>query len=315
MLEMINNKERPKVELHKKELNQTIERLKEIHADEILRKKLCSTLDQLGISATVKVRIKTLESALAKVNRGKFSKGSAVMDLLGGMIITHSNDLNEIYAIKNSLCKNNSLFVAKDYFANPKPSGYRSYHLYLNMKDIGLVEIHLDTIGVSKAQMITHDSVYKPGTMPQELDSWLLSMSKKIYDYYSNDGYHQIDPSSSHHLLHFIEQEKLKIKNLSKDSSPNPPFSLNHQFQKRVLRDLTSKIEEVEKRHHRKNDDHQISSMLMGLPLNPVFVRSEKVTRRQWGFPIKSTPKRPYHAQFVNRKIRQPNSMKLSLSI
>jgi ppGpp synthetase/RelA/SpoT-type nucleotidyltranferase len=311
--------ELPKKELHKMEIAKRIEILKETHADEILKRRLCSTLDKLGIPATVNVRVKTLESALKKMNKRQFSESSRIMDLLGGMIITNSDDLKDIYAIKNSLCKNYSLCAYKDYYENPKKSGYRSLHLCLNMEDVGVVEIHLDTIGMSKAQKITHDAIYKSSGTPQGLDDWLISMSKKIYDYYAMDyslkeGDHQKTTDSEDNLLRLIEQEKSHISTFDKGTNSRFSFLMHHQFQKKVLAELTFKITEIENHAVLKNKIEQpIPPICHTPPIVPVAMNRGQFIRNHGALKSQSFRSPLYQPQFTTRKMGQPHSIQHSI--
>lgn len=86
----------------------------------------------------IQSRVKTLGSIIAKLDRtnSQFSKISVekeLADVAGIRVICSYVD--DIYAILNSLSHQTdiSILEVKDYIENPKPSGYRSLHVILEI--------------------------------------------------------------------------------------------------------------------------------------------------------------------------------------
>ena len=106
----------------------------------------------------------TLENALTKV-----------YDAAGIRIICAYID--DVYAVVNMLKKYNDLKVIKekDYIKNPKPNGYRSYHIVFELAlDLAgkitpvYVEIQIRTIAMDFWSNLEHQMKYKKNVKNQE---------------------------------------------------------------------------------------------------------------------------------------------------
>lgn len=91
-----------------------------------------------------------------------------ITDIAGIRVIC--SYINDIYAISNMLKQQDDLLVVreKDYIANPKPNGYRSYHLIVAIpvflsseKQIIPVEIQMRTIAMDFWASLEHQLRYK----------------------------------------------------------------------------------------------------------------------------------------------------------
>ncbi len=121
----------------------------------------------------IKTRIKTPHSVLEKMNRiGKpvtvTSIEQSLSDVAGVRVICSFVD--DIYRLADMLALQDDVYIlkVKDYIKNPKPSGYRSLHLiveipiYLaNEKRFMRVEVQLRTIAMDFWASLEHKLHYK----------------------------------------------------------------------------------------------------------------------------------------------------------
>lgn len=122
---------------------------------------------------TIKSRIKSPESIANKL-MGKnlpvtFSEMTANLDDIAGVRVICSY-INDIYTVVKILTAQNDLKVieTKDYIKEPKPSGYRSLHIVLEVpvylseekKDVR-VEVQLRTIAMDFWASLEHELRYK----------------------------------------------------------------------------------------------------------------------------------------------------------
>ena len=118
-------------------------------------------------------RLKKRDSILNKMLQKKLPlEYEAMRDEItdiGGIRVICSY-INDIYAIVNMLKKQDDLLIVreKDYIANPKPNGYRSYHLIVAIpiflsseKQIIPVEIQMRTIAMDFWASLEHQLRYK----------------------------------------------------------------------------------------------------------------------------------------------------------
>ena len=98
--------------------------------------------------------------------------------------------ISDIYAIVEMLGRRDDFTVIKqkDYIKNPKPSGYRSYHLIVNVpvylstkKQYAPVEIQIRTIAMDFWASLEHQLKYKPSTViTPEISEELKECAERI---------------------------------------------------------------------------------------------------------------------------------------
>ncbi|MCR5625417.1 MAG: GTP pyrophosphokinase family protein [Lachnospiraceae bacterium] len=155
-------------------------------------------------------RIKSGESIARKIRKKN-------MELTVENIVKYVNDVagvriicsftSDIYQIADAIMKQNDVTVLriKDYIANPKPNGYRSYHMIVSIPIFlsndcidTKVEIQIRTIAMDFWASLEHKMYYKfygkaPETIREELtecaniiaflDSKMLSINERIQNY------------------------------------------------------------------------------------------------------------------------------------
>ncbi len=121
----------------------------------------------------IKSRVKKPESILGKLKRRnlEFSMESIIdniHDVAGVRVIC--SFLDDIYAIADMFTSQDDIRVieVKDYIKNPKPNGYRSYHMiievpvfFANRKQNVKVEVQLRTIAMDFWASLEHKMRYK----------------------------------------------------------------------------------------------------------------------------------------------------------
>lgn len=114
-------------------------------------------------------RIKTIDSITEKLT----SKGlditednaiNHLSDIIGVRLVVHF--ISDIYRVRNMIVESGKLQIIreKDYVKQPKPSGYRSYHLVLEvpMNDVTVrAEIQLRTVAMDCWASLEHQIRYK----------------------------------------------------------------------------------------------------------------------------------------------------------
>ena len=156
----------------------------------------------------IKTRIKKPESILKKLNKLGY-------DFTAENIQEHLNDvagvrvvcafLDDIYTIAELLASQDDITViqVKDYIKNPKPNGYRSYHMIVEIpvffskgKTPMRAEIQIRTNGMDFWATLEHQLRYKKGI--EEMD-----------------GYEQISDelAKTAHELNNMDLEMQNIKN------------------------------------------------------------------------------------------------------
>lgn len=98
--------------------------------------------------------------------------------------------ISDIYAITDLLSRRDDFVIIKkkDYIRNPKPSGYRSYHMIINVpvylstqKKYAPVEIQIRTIAMDFWASLEHQLKYKTSSsIPLELSEQLRNCADKI---------------------------------------------------------------------------------------------------------------------------------------
>lgn len=139
---------------------------------------------------SIKTRIKSVDSLVRKMNRKNIpldikSIEENIYDIAGVRVICSFPE--DIYFLEECLLKQDdiTLIERKDYIANPKPSGYRSLHLIVevpiflqNEKRSMKVEVQLRTIAMDFWASLEHKLRYKKNLDEQLLDA----LQKELLD-------------------------------------------------------------------------------------------------------------------------------------
>lgn len=155
----------------------------------------------------VKCRIKTSNSIVKKLKKNGYEATiqnmvEHVNDIAGVRIIC--SFASDLYAIAEMLAKQSDIEIIhiKDYIKNPKPSGYRSYHMlvktpiYLsNRIEYAKVEIQIRTVAMDFWASLEHKINYKfEGNVPDrvrgeliecafmssELDKMMMALNEEV---------------------------------------------------------------------------------------------------------------------------------------
>ncbi len=145
----------------------------------------------------IKSRVKSVESLLKKLKKKELpvtveAIEENIWDIAGIRVVCSFQD--EIYLLADCLLQQDdvTLIEIKDYIKNPKPNGYRSLHLIVeipiflqhekrNMK----VEVQLRTIAMDFWASLEHKLRYKKDLTPEQLEilaSELESCARISYD-------------------------------------------------------------------------------------------------------------------------------------
>lgn len=138
----------------------------------VLNETLSATCDHNPIE-TIKCRLKNPKSIIEKLWRKGLpltieSIEQGVSDIAGVRVIC--GFLEDVYLLADYLLRQDDILLvrAKDYIKNPKPSGYRSLHLILQIpiflaeeKRMMNVEIQLRTIAMDFWASLEHKMKYK----------------------------------------------------------------------------------------------------------------------------------------------------------
>ncbi|MDO4681068.1 MAG: GTP pyrophosphokinase family protein [Aerococcus sp.] len=123
-------------------------------------------------------RMKSVSSLLEKIQRKQIpftydAITNTIYDIAGIRVIT--NYLSDVEAVASALLENQdmTLVYRRDYISDPKPSGYRSLHLVMQVpftQSDGVrrapVEIQIRTIGMDMWASLEHKLRYKSQTAP-----------------------------------------------------------------------------------------------------------------------------------------------------
>lgn len=138
-------------------------------------------------------RLKSPQSIIGKLQKKELpiTTESARKNLLdiAGIRVTCCY-INDIYAIADMLCRRDDFTVIKqkDYIKNPKPSGYRSYHIVVNVpvylsakKTYAPVEIQIRTIAMDFWASLEHQLKYKTSAdITPEISEELRDCAERI---------------------------------------------------------------------------------------------------------------------------------------
>lgn len=143
----------------------------------------------------IKSRIKTSESIVKKLKRHGYESTIQNMvqyinDIAGIRVICSFT--SDIYRIAEMISNQSDIRViaVKDYIINPKPSGYKSYHMlvtvpvYLSDRIVDTkVEIQIRTVAMDFWASLEHKIHYKfEGNAPDYIKSELIECAKMVSD-------------------------------------------------------------------------------------------------------------------------------------
>lgn len=143
----------------------------------------------------IKQRIKDPESIRKKMLRMNLPleydrMKKEILDIAGVRVICSYVD--DIYAIVDMLVQQDDITTirTKDYIANPKPNGYRSFHLIVmvpiflsNKKQMIPVEIQMRTIAMDFWACLEHQLQYKTSSaISGPIRNQLKDIAEKIFD-------------------------------------------------------------------------------------------------------------------------------------
>lgn len=143
----------------------------------------------------IKSRIKSSESIVKKLRRNGYESTienmvEHVNDIAGIRVIC--SFVSDIYRIAEMIGNQNDIKVLaiKDYIENPKPSGYKSYHMlvtvpiYLSDRIVhAKVEIQIRTVAMDFWASLEHKINYKfEGNVPQYIKDELVECAHMISD-------------------------------------------------------------------------------------------------------------------------------------
>ncbi len=141
----------------------------------------------------IESRLKSADSIIGKLRK----KGLAIspetarknlLDIAGIRVTCYY--ISDIYVLAEMLTHRDDFIIIKqkDYIKNPKPSGYRSYHLIINVpvhlstkKTYAPVEIQIRTIAMDFWASLEHQLKYKPSAMiTPEISEELRQCAERI---------------------------------------------------------------------------------------------------------------------------------------
>ncbi|MCR4795347.1 MULTISPECIES: GTP pyrophosphokinase [Ruminococcus] len=141
----------------------------------------------------IESRLKSPQSIIGKLQKKDLpiSTDAArknLLDLAGIRVTCYY--ITDIYAIVEMLSRRDDFTVIKrkDYIKNPKPSGYRSYHMILNVpvylsthKEYAPVEIQIRTMAMDFWASLEHQLKYKTSSdIPPEISAELKECAERI---------------------------------------------------------------------------------------------------------------------------------------
>lgn len=139
---------------------------------------------------SIKTRVKSYDSILKKIRRKNIplnldSIEENLRDIAGVRVICSFPD--DIYKLADSFLRQDdiTLIERKDYIKNPKPSGYRSLHLIVqvpiflqNEKKMVYVEVQFRTIAMDFWASLDHKMRYKKELSSEEVEI----LQEELYD-------------------------------------------------------------------------------------------------------------------------------------
>lgn len=143
----------------------------------------------------IKSRIKTSESIVKKLKKNGYESTienmvKYVNDIAGIRVICSFT--SDIYRIAEMITNQNDLKVLsiKDYIKNPKPSGYKSYHMLVSVPIFlsdrivnAKVEIQIRTVAMDFWASLEHKIHYKfEGNAPEHIKTELVECARMVSD-------------------------------------------------------------------------------------------------------------------------------------
>lgn len=178
---------------------------------------------------TIKTREKSMNSIIKKLQKKNLplnlkSIEEEIHDVAGIRVIC--SFIEDVYLIADCFLKQDDIQVieVKDYIKNPKPSGYRSLHLIIeipiflaNEKKLMKVEVQLRTLAMDlwasqehklrykkkiplQMQGYIQQELYKVSQTLNDIDLRMEQMNKEIVD----NHYHHLAEESKNHLKSYI---------------------------------------------------------------------------------------------------------------
>ena len=142
---------------------------------------------------SIKSRIKSLDSIAGKLKRRGLpvtveAAREELFDIAGVRVICTFVD--DVYRVAHMLAKQSDvkLLAVKDYIHNPKPNGYRSYHMivevpvfFSNHKELVKVEVQIRTIAMDFWATLEHQLNYKKDLQgSEEVSARLVACAESI---------------------------------------------------------------------------------------------------------------------------------------
>ena len=141
----------------------------------------------------IKSRLKTSESIVKKLKKNGYESTIANMveyvnDIAGIRVICSFT--SDIYRIAEMISNQSDIKIlsVKDYIANPKPSGYKSYHMLITVPIFlsdrivdAKVEIQIRTVAMDFWASLEHKIHYKfEGNAPEYIKQELIECAKMV---------------------------------------------------------------------------------------------------------------------------------------
>ena len=141
----------------------------------------------------IETRIKEPESLIKKMLRNNVSFDLSILenqiyDIAGVRVVC--SFIQDIYAIIEMIQDNEEITIikTKDYIKNPKPSGYRSFHMILKVpvylttgKEYVYVELQIRTMAMDFWASLEHRIKYKyDGIIPEDVQKELIQCAEII---------------------------------------------------------------------------------------------------------------------------------------
>ncbi|MDD6279728.1 MAG: GTP pyrophosphokinase family protein [Ruminococcus sp.] len=141
----------------------------------------------------IESRLKSPQSIIGKLRKKNLpvtteAARKNLLDMAGIRVTCYY--ISDIYAIADLLSQRDDFVIIKkkDYIRNPKPSGYRSFHMIINVpvylatrKTYAPVEIQIRTIAMDFWASLEHQLKYKTSsTIPPQLSEQLRMCADKI---------------------------------------------------------------------------------------------------------------------------------------
>ncbi len=156
---------------------------------------LCSLSRRVNKNAIITYRLKRIETIIGKLQRlDKKQKFARMWDISGCRCIV-DND-REVYKLEKLISKRFNIRKRQDYIESPKPNGYKSLHLYLQLEnDENVVEVQLrNRIDHNWATLVEitdviFDSQLKEIGKDKKLEKFLYLLSKRKSLSFDNKKY------------------------------------------------------------------------------------------------------------------------------